>query len=193
MEREPLKVKRVPRRAQQSAVGDGFTITQFQDPPETEAQMRRRFGQNELHPRLVNLELNKDSRGYRAVYPQVTREYLAGGNRLKPPHQQNLMKPGSWSQPLRNNWGELPRPEGGNFLKDHHTAKSGHNIEETRHFIPNTTASTQISATGRLGQYCSNKSRNANANTAWSPLERNRKPKLLAKQPERYATSSFFI
>ena len=143
MEREPLKVKRVPRRAQQSAVGDGFTITQFQDPPETEAQMRRRFGQNELHPRLVNLELNKDSRGYRAVYPQVTREYLAGGNRLKPPHQQNLMKTGSWSQPLRNNWGELPRPEGGNFLKDHHTAKSGHNIEETRHFIPNTTASTQ--------------------------------------------------
>ena len=125
-------MKSVPRRTQQSAVGEGFTITQFHHPAESKAQMRDRLRQNELDPRLENMELNHDSRGCRSVYPQVAHEYLNSRNRFRPPNEQNLIKSGSWSQPFRNSSSEPTRPEGEDYSSNYRTVNSGRNIEEAR-------------------------------------------------------------
>ena len=105
--------------------------------------MRVRLKQKDLDPRLENMESNQNSRGCRSVYPQVAHEYLDSRNKFGPPNEQNLMKSGSWSQPFRNSWREPTRPEGGDYSSNYRTVNSDRNIEEARHFIPDTTASTQ--------------------------------------------------
>ena len=142
-ERVPREVETVPRGTHHSAVDQGFTITQFHNPAEKEAQMRDRLKQSNSDPRSENGEVNQSSRGRRAVYPQGAHEYLDNRNRSGRPNEQQLMRSGSWSQPLGNSWREPTWPERGDYSRDDRTVNSVRNIVEARHFMPDTTASTQ--------------------------------------------------
>ena len=97
--------------------------------------------QIELNPRLENLELIRDSRGYRSVYPQDSHECSDSRKRSNQPNQRNLRQSRKLSQPWRNGLGNPT--EGGAYLSDYRTVNSNRNTEELRHFVPDTTASSQ--------------------------------------------------
>ena len=127
--------------------------------------MRDRLKQDNSDPRSENMELNQNWRGRQAVYPQATHVCLDSRNRNGQPNEQQLMRSGSWSQPVRNSWREPTWPEGGDYSSNYRTINCDRNIEEARHFMLDTTASTQISGTNRLGQPNASKFRDAYTKT----------------------------